>query len=196
MPPLCARCGSPVAWPVDRCRECAGRRIAYESARSAVAYEGPATRLVGAWKEGGRRRLARIAADVTADVVSRPPAEALTYVPAVAERALWRGHNPAAVLAEELAARWSIPAVALLARTAPRGPQRGLPFPDRRRNVRGAFVARSRPPPFVILVDDVYTTGSTVAEAASVLRQAGARRVDVVTFARALRGRGGSAPVS
>jgi len=39
----------------------------------------------------------------------------------------------------------------------------------------------------VLLVDDVYTTGSTVAAAAAALRAAGARRVDVVTFARALR---------
>jgi predicted amidophosphoribosyltransferase len=38
-----------------------------------------------------------------------------------------------------------------------------------------------------VLVDDVYTTGATVAAAASVLRAAGARRVDVVTFARAVR---------
>jgi len=57
----------------------------------------------------------------------------------------------------------------------------------RRRNVAGAFRAAVRPPARVCLVDDVYTTGATVSAAATALRKAGARRVEVVAFARALR---------
>ena len=53
--------------------------------------------------------------------------------------------------------------------------------------MRGAFLA-TRSPPAVVLVDDVYTTGATANAAASALRRAGARRVEVVTFARAVRG--------
>jgi predicted amidophosphoribosyltransferase len=66
--------------------------------------------------------------------------------------------------------------------------QRGLSLAARRRNLAGAFKPRTAPirgP--VVLVDDVYTSGTTVAAAASVLCAAGARRVDVVTFARAVR---------
>jgi predicted amidophosphoribosyltransferase len=55
--------------------------------------------------------------------------------------------------------------------------------------VAGGFSAAGAPPPAVLLVDDVYTTGSTVSAVATAVRQAGADRVDVVTFARALRGR-------
>ena len=62
-PPLCARCGAPVAWPVEQCRECAGRRIAFASARAAAGYDEAARRVVHAWKERGLRRLA---ADVAA----------------------------------------------------------------------------------------------------------------------------------
>jgi predicted amidophosphoribosyltransferase len=57
---------------------------------------------------------------------------------------------------------------------------------DRRHNVAGAFVATGAPE-HVVLVDDVYTSGATVHAAATALRRAGAREVDVVTFARAIR---------
>jgi predicted amidophosphoribosyltransferase len=56
------------------------------------------------------------------------------------------------------------------------------------RNVRGAFAAAKQTPSRVALVDDVYTSGATVAAAASALRGAGARRVEVITLARAIRG--------
>jgi predicted amidophosphoribosyltransferase len=75
----------------------------------------------------------------------------------------------------------------LLRRTREVRPQRGLPLGERRRNVRGAFRARANPPKSLVLVDDVYTSGATVAAAASALRGAGARRVEVVTFARVVR---------
>jgi predicted amidophosphoribosyltransferase len=58
---------------------------------------------------------------------------------------------------------------------------------ERRRNVRGAFAATRAPPGRIVLVDDVYTTGATASEAARCLLRAGARRVDVVTFARTVR---------
>ena len=186
-PPLCARCGSPAAWPVARCRECAGRRLAFASARAAVAYEGAVRPLVAAWKERGLRRLAALAADVVAEAVERPAVAALTYVPPERDRSLKRGHNPAERLAVELGRRWKLPDAPLLARTRPARRQRGLPLAERRRNVAGAFGSTGRAPRAVVVVDDVYTSGATVAAAASALRKAGAARVEAVTFARAVR---------
>jgi predicted amidophosphoribosyltransferase len=186
-PPLCARCGSPAAWPVARCRECAGRRLAFASARAAVAYEGAVPAVVAAWKERGLRRLAALAADVVVETVEPPRVAALTYVPAERDRSLRRGHHPAERLAVELGRRWELPVAPLVARARPVGRQRGLPLAERRRNVAGAFRAAGRVPRAVGLVDDVYTSGSTVAAAASALRGAGAARVEAVTFARAVR---------
>ncbi|HEX3687228.1 MAG TPA: double zinc ribbon domain-containing protein [Gaiellaceae bacterium] len=185
--PLCARCGAPTAWPVQRCRECAGRRLAFASARAAVAYDPAVRQLVRAWKERGLRALAAVAADAVADAVAPPAVAALAFVPTDRARGLERGHHPAERLARELGERWSLPVPALLGRTRPASRQRGLALADRRRNVSGAFAPACESPARVALVDDVYTSGSTANAAASALRKAGARRVEVITFARVVR---------
>jgi predicted amidophosphoribosyltransferase len=185
--PCCARCGAPAAWPVARCRECSGRRLAFASARAAVAYDGPVVNLVAAWKERGLRKIAGFAAELVGEVVSAPRAGALTFVPPDRERGLKRGHHPAARLAHELGERWGLDVVQLLSRPGWQRPQRGLPLAERRRNVRNVFRPLGEAPRTVVLIDDVYTSGATAAAAASALRKAGARRVDVATFARAVR---------
>jgi predicted amidophosphoribosyltransferase len=185
--PLCARCGAPTAWPVDRCRECAGRRLAFASARAACGYDEAARRLVHAWKERGLRRLAAGAARLVAERLPPPAVEAVTFVPAERGRRLERGHTPAEGLARELAALWELPCLPLLERTRG-GRQRGSSAAQRR-SVRGAFRATGAAPRRVALVDDVYTTGATASACATVLRAAGAQRVEAVTFARAIRRR-------
>ncbi len=187
-PPWCDRCGAPTAWPVARCRECSGRRVAFASARAAVAYDDGVRRLVRAWKERGLRKLAATAADEIAYAISPPAgATAIAFVPPDRARGLERGHHPAERLARELGRRWGLPALPLLGRTRPVPRQRGLALADRRRNVTGAFVPARETPTRVVLVDDVYTSGSTASAAATALRKGGARRVDVVTFARVVR---------
>jgi predicted amidophosphoribosyltransferase len=186
-PPLCARCGAPGAWPVSRCAECAGRRLAFASARAALVYERRARALVVAWKERGRRDLAGPAAELVVAGVPRPAVQALTFVPADRERGLRRGHAPAERLARELGRRWELPVLALLDRTRRVEQQRGLDLQARRRNVAGAFASRGPPPASVALVDDVYTSGSTANACATVLRRSGAGRVEIVCLARAVR---------
>jgi ComF family protein len=172
---------------VLRCVECSGRRLAFASARAAVTYTGSTRVLVRAWKERGLRPLATLAAELIVAAVPRPAADVITYIPPDGDRSLKRGHHPAQRLARELAARWELEERALLRRTRAVAQQTGLSLVERRRNVRGAFVATRPVPARVVLVDDVYTTGATVGAAASALRAGGAQHVDVVTFARAVR---------
>ena len=185
--PLCACCGAPTVWPVSRCRECSGRRIPFHSARAAVAYAGPARALVRAWKERGLRRFASLAAELVAEHVPAPAVDVVTWVPPDGDRSVRRGYQPARGLADALAHAWNLDAAPLLARTRAVERQAALAGPERRLNVRGAFCAARRPPQAVLLVDDVYTTGATAAAAAAALRAGGAGRVEVVTFARAVR---------
>jgi len=113
----------------------------------------------------------------------------LTWVPLAARRRRERGYDQAEVLALAVRAMTGWPARALLRRaveTAPQARRAGL---ERRRALRGAFVAvgpveAAR----VVLVDDVLTSGATAAECATVLRGAGAAEVIVLTAARSLGG--------
>jgi predicted amidophosphoribosyltransferase len=186
-PPYCARCGKPTRWPVERCGECSGRRLAFASARAAVAYDDRVRRLVRGWKERGLRTLAAAAAGAVAEALPVPDVAALTFVPADRSRGLERGYQPAERLARELGEHWSLPVEPLLGRTRPAARQRGLALADRRRNVSGAFAPARGSPTKVCVIDDVYTSGSTANAAASALRKGGARRVEVVTFARVVR---------
>jgi predicted amidophosphoribosyltransferase len=187
VPPLCGRCGAPTVWPVERCRECAGRRLGFASARAGVEYDDAVRRLVGGWKERGLRRIAVEAAALVRDTVPRPDVDVLTFVPPDRDRRLKRGHHPAERLARELGRSWELPVAHLLDRVGEAKRQRGLSLVERRRNVRRAFCAVRQAPRAVCLVDDVYTSGATASAAATALRQAGARRVEVVCFARAVR---------
>jgi ComF family protein len=161
--------------------------LAFSTARAAVEYDARVRRIVAAWKERGLRRLAAWAAGVVAGRVVRPHASALVFVPADPDRRLRRGHHPAEQLARELGRTWGVGVEPALVRVRGSPRQRGLSRLDRRRNVAAAFRATGPVPASLVLVDDVYTTGSTANAAASALRKAGARSVEVVTFARTIR---------
>jgi predicted amidophosphoribosyltransferase len=184
---LCALCGAPRPQPEERCRECRSRRLAFASARAAVAYDDALRGFVGGWKERGVRGATPLAAGLVIGAVLRPEVAALTYVPPDPDRALRRGHHPPERLARELGLRWALPVAPLLARRAGSRRQRGLPRALRQANVEGVFRALGPAPLTLALVDDVYTTGATVSAAAAALLAAGAGRVEVITLARAVR---------
>jgi len=187
--PSCARCGRPTALPVDECRECGGRRLAFRRAAAAIAYEGEGRELVRHLKSGRRRALAGPAGAMIATLLSAGESQAVCWVPGDRWRTIQRGCHPAELLAREAARRWGLAAVDLLEPAGLRRPQRGLDTAARRRNVRGAFRVRRavEVPASVALVDDVYTTGATLDACARALRDAGAGVVEGFTLARAVR---------
>ena len=142
---------------------------------------------VRAWKERGLRHLAPLAAELVLAQLERPAADVITYIPPDRVRQLKRARHPAQALAYELAARWGLACEPLLLRTRLTERQAALPLALRGGNVRNVFGANGEVAGRVLLVDDVYTSGSTSNAAAGALRRAGAARVDVLTFARAVR---------
>jgi predicted amidophosphoribosyltransferase len=204
---ICARCGSPRSVPECRrpptdggstlyrgvgrsCSDCKARDMPFTSARSAVAYRRGAVRMLGAWKEGGTSRLAQVAATIIAGVVPRPSSLALTPIPSDRDRVLWRGHDVTRALSQALAREWDIPVAQLLRRANGMARQKGLDAAERQINVATAFHTVMSPPASICLIDDVYTTGATASAAASALHnRTPATRVEVITFARAIRRR-------
>jgi len=128
------------------------------------------------------------AAGEAARRVGSPP-DLIVPVPLHSSRLRSRGFNPAQLLARAVARRCRVDADPVaLERLRATPSQTGLDREQRRRNVRGAFRARrpSRTPARIWLVDDVVTTGSTLAECARALRRAGAETVVGICAARAL----------
>lgn len=192
--PWCHRFGTPFAYDIGP-GAWSPRAIAepplFERLRAVAHYDGPARRMVLALKFSRRRELARPMARwmvrsghevLQADSVVAP-------VPLHWMRLVTRRFNQAADLAREVAAAsGAVYEPQLLRRHRRTRQQVGLSAQDRRRNVRTAF--RMGPPGsaavsgrHVVLVDDVLTTGSTVAACSKCLLGAGAASVDVLTFA-------------
>lgn len=196
-PPLCPVCGLPFAAEegIDHpCGPCLTAPPPFDGARAAARFDGPVRELIHRFKFGGKPHLARplglLAAHSLAGFIPAVTAECILPVPLHGKRLRQRGFNQSQLLGHALAQQWRIPlSVHNLRRIRWTEPQIGLSAPDRERNVRGAFSV-TRPGKIagkrVLLVDDVYTTGSTVSECSRVLKRAGAQDVWVITVARAL----------
>jgi ComF family protein len=158
-----------------------------------VWLDGEAREILHHLKYDGLSRLGETVARIVASAVPRPHAGIVVPVPLSTRRSRERGYNQATAIAGPLAALWRLPlSEHLLARRRHTRTQTALRPEERRENVRDAFVAQPRPThgdlPVepVILVDDVLTTGATLASAAATLAAAGWPRIHAVTFARAL----------
>jgi predicted amidophosphoribosyltransferase len=145
--------------------------------------------LVSGFKDGGRLGLAPVLADLIVDHTPRPAGTALVPIPLSAGREARRGFNQSQALAAALAERWDASVCDVLQRTGPERSQRGAGVAARVEHVRGVFTVRRgiELPPSVCLVDDVHTTGATLASAAQALWLCGVRKITARSFARALR---------
>jgi ComF family protein len=183
---------------IDRaiCGECVRAPPPFAETIAALAYAFPVDRLIQRIKYGGNLALvdwagAALAAAVSAKLAHRDPRgrpERIVALPLSASRQRERGFNQAAEIAACVALATALPVFAPLERIRTGPPQAALPWTARRRNVRGAFaVRRDVSGARIALVDDVMTTGATLAEASRVLAAAGAHRVECWVVARTPR---------
>jgi len=200
MPWLRERCGyCSLPMPMDGlvCGQCSRHRPAFTQVETPWRYEFPLDSLITRFKHQGRWPLGRMLAQVYGnwlahrygDGLERP--DCLVPVPMAQRHLRQRGFNQAALLARWLGRQLQLPcAEQIIQRPQENLAQQGLSARDRQRNLRQAFslVPGARATGLhVAVVDDVMTTGATVNGLAHLLKQAGARQVDVYCLARTPR---------
>ena len=188
----CPRCGSPLGLAqCDLCNPVSlgriGRdRLPFAHCASAVMFTQLTGQLVRVYKDQGERRLAGVMAGFMQRAIAPDwDFDAVTFVPATKAAYRHRGFDHCEELAGELANGMGVACVNAFDR--PRiHDQRGLTARERIINLNGAFTAlpSKTEGKRLLLVDDVFTTGSTLCAATDALLKAGARNVDCLTFAR------------
>ena len=197
-PPFCSICGTPfISEEVDShpCSACLTKRRYFTMARALGSYEGPLQEAIHRWKYEGKEYLSVLFAEWMAERLYRywdPDLfDVLIPVPLHKERLRERGFNQALLLVRELSRRTGIPyRKRVLQKKRPTVPQVKLSGVEREKGVRGAFHLLEKEEvegKSILLVDDVYTTGATVNECTRVLLGGGAKRVDVLTLAHAIK---------
>ena len=201
---VCGRLFDPLALGAPVCASCRARPPAFQKARAAWVFEGPPRELIHRFKY--QRRFA-LAPRLARALLQTPGARAMLFdwrpqilvpVPLHPSRGRARGFNQSALLARELSNLCGLSHAELLHRVRPTPPQVGLTNAQRRRNVKDAFavdaalwqscaVQADGTGARILLIDDVFTTGSTLAECAATLHRAGAAHIGALTVARQQR---------
>ncbi len=194
--PVCPRCARPFASssalshsPNHECGKCRRRSPSYNHARTPYAYQSPLKEAIVLLKHKGKTQLAPLLAQLMAQ--TGPPVviiDAIVAVPLHPTRLRKREFNQSLLLARSLGKRWNLPVLTnVLLRTKLTPPQTSLSRRARLTNLRKCFAVK-RPDVIegknILVVDDVFTTGTTVNECAKTLRKAGAQSVHVQTLAR------------
>lgn len=186
LPALCCdRCGHPI---LGRTCECRSMHPAIIRARAVATYSGwPAASLHKVKYERERDRAHYLAARMMEPLTALGQIDVLVPVPLHAERLEWRGFNQSQVLARHLTDLVGTTVELALERVKPTESQTRLNREQRMANIDGAMAIspgwRADPARHYVLIDDVYTTGTTIGACAEQLSRAGATRISALTFA-------------
>ena len=176
------------------CRRCVEQRPAFSYHRSCGLYTGKLKDIILLYKYRGFSVLGEFLAEFIVRSLGKEESlwwktDAIIPVPLHSEKEKERGFNQAQILAKELARRKQIPLIGdQLVKVKRTLPQTSLEAKERENNLKGAFEVRDREKirgKIVLLVDDVFTTGSTLQECSLALKAAGALEVRALTVAQA-----------
>ncbi len=188
-PPWCMRCGRKTEEGEEYCRDCRAREHLFDRGRALYEYTSVAESIYR-FKYGGRREYAEFygeqIVEYLGEFIQSMGPDAIVPIPLHRRRRAVRGYNQAELLARAAGRRMGIPVYSrLLVRVRDTAPQKELNREERQNNLKRAFnipgndVKLKR----ILVFDDIYTTGTTLDEAARALKAAGAEQVWFITLA-------------
>lgn len=196
----CDYCGKPtintsleVDRPVEKCLYCQGKNFLFDRNISFIEYGDLSKLMVFKLKYSGKTYMAKIIANIMADRLQESNSDLVgrmdivTYVPLNKKRMEARGFNQAEKIGTYISSLLGLPMVGLVDRVKNTDKLHGLSSQERRRVLKNSFLIKEEMKDLIVnknilLVDDVFTTGSTVDEMAKVLKLAGAQEVVSLTF--------------
>ncbi|MCH5275146.1 MAG: ComF family protein [Lachnospiraceae bacterium] len=185
---ICFFCGRPLPAEEELCRSCRKERPLYERGRALYTYDSAAGSIYR-YKYGGRREYARFfgreMVNKLGDFISRINPDGLIPVPLSSRRLRARGYNQAELLAKEIGRETGIPVyTGLVKRVTDTRPQKELNAKERQNNLKKAFIIAQNDVKLstIIIIDDIYTTGSTVNAVTEVLLKVGVRKIYYVAL--------------
>lgn len=188
-PPYCMKCGRKTMRTSGLCGNCEREKKEFIRGRCLYEYKAVA-KSIYRFKYYGRREYARVyaeeAADYLKDFFREVSPDALVPIPIHRRRYAKRGYNQACELAKEISKITGIPVTdKLLKRRRNTAPLKLLDPDERQKNLKNAFIVGENSVKLktIILIDDIYTTGTTMNEAAKVLHKAGIPDVYFVALA-------------
>lgn len=193
--PFCLSCGRPLPEEKEQyCADCASKKHKYIRGRALYEYESAAESIYR-FKYGGRREYAeffgREMAEKLEGYIRKVSPDALVPVPLSRKRFGGRGYNQAQLLAEVMGGELGIPVhTHLAARVRDTLPQKDLNAQERQNNLKKAFkiIENDVKLSTIIIIDDIYTTGSTIDALAEVFWQSGVKKVYFATLSVGSRG--------
>lgn len=186
---LCPCCGKPIEEEEDSCQECSSAKRSFIAGEALWLYTGGLRESMSRFKQGKRAEYGKVYGEMLwknkKQWIKNIGAAVLVPVPISGKRMRKRGYNQAELIAGELSIHSGLPmADNLLIRQRDTRPQKVLSRQERMENIRGAFVCNEVASDWLylsqkcaILIDDIYTTGSTIDACACALREAGFERI-------------------
>lgn len=189
-PPRCYQCGKKLLEEEQEyCKDCGGHKHVFEHGRALYEYQSIAAALYR-FKYGGRQEYAAFfgqeIANYLGKYIKEIEADGLIPVPMYASKQRCRGYNQAELLAREIGRQMKIPVYSdLIKRIKNTQPLKKLNPEERQNNLKKAFIIAQNDVKLstIIIIDDIYTTGSTIDEMSRLLRAEGIQKIHFITLA-------------
>lgn len=186
----CLKCGREIYDEGKYCFDCKEGGFDFDRVYSCLNYEGFVTKIVYNLKYGGGKYLAKYMARIIADKImsEKISFDILTFVPLNKIREKERGFNQAKLLADEISKILNLESIGVLERIRNTPFQASLKREERLTNLKDAFSVIDKKllkDKTILIIDDIFTTGTTINECSKMLKKAGCKRVFCITFAHA-----------